>query len=278
VTVFDATGFEVALPQFGHTVAFPFPVRETSGMKPEVVDAYLARIGAAAGAPLGDLQELHLRAVPFENLAIHLGEPIVLDEDALVAKIVERRRGGFCYELNGAFAALLRALGHEVEVLAAKVFQGNGPSALFEHLALRVGDELVDVGFGRFSLRPLRLDVRDDQTDPAGVFRVVEADHGDLDVLMDGQPQYRLELRPRALADFAPTCWYQQTWPDSPFRRNPLATLPTARGRITVSGNTMITTEDGERAERDLSDDDLLAAYRGLFGIGLDTVPRRSAG
>jgi len=246
-------------------------------MEPEVVDAYLARIGAAASAPVGDLQELHLRSVPFENLDIHLGERIVLDEDALVAKVVTRRRGGFCYELNGAFAALLRALGHEVELLSAKVFQGDRLSAPFDHLALRVADDLVDVGFGRFSLRPLRLDVRDDQQDPAGVFRVVEADHGDLDVLMDGEPQYRLELRPRTLADFAPTCWYQQTSPDSPFRRNPLATLPTARGRITLSGNTMITTEAGERTERELSDDDLLDAYRGLFGIGLDSVPRRSA-
>ncbi|MFD9739608.1 arylamine N-acetyltransferase [Umezawaea sp. NPDC059074] len=242
-------------------------------MEPEVVDAYLARIGAAATSPLGDLQELHLRSVPFENLDIHLGERIVLDEDALVAKVV-RRRGGFCYEVNGAFAALLRALGYEVQLLSAKVFQGDRLSAPFEHLALRVADELVDVGFGRFSLRPLRLDVRDDQQGPAGVFRVVEAEHGDLDVLMDGEPQYRLELRPRTLADFAPTCWYQQTSPDSPFRRNPLATLPTARGRITLSGNTMITTEAGERTERELSDDDLLAAYRGLFGIGLDTLPR----
>ena len=246
-------------------------------MKPEVVDAYLARIGATRTSPIGDLQELHLRTVPFENLGIHLGEPIVLDEDALVAKIVERRRGGFCYELNGAFAALLRALGHEVDLVGAKVYLGERLSAPLEHLALRVGDELVDVGFGDFSLRPLRLDVRDDQHDPEGVFRVVDAPDGDLDVLQDGEPQYRLEPRPRALTDFGPTCWYQQTSPDSPFTRKPLASMPTAKGRVTVSGSTLITSEEGQRTERELTDAELLDAYRGLFGIGLDAVPSRSA-
>src|SRR3569833_4073382 len=79
-------------------------------------DAYLTRSGAKRPArPDAEaLRERHLRhllTVPFENLSIHLGEDIVLDSAALVAKVVERRRGGFCYELNGAFAALLSALG-----------------------------------------------------------------------------------------------------------------------------------------------------------------------
>ncbi len=94
------------------------------------VDAYLDRIGARRPerpdhAALRVLQRSHLGAVPFENLSIHLGEEIVLDADALVAKIVDRRRGGFCYELNGAFAALLRSLGFEVTLLAARVFDGE---------------------------------------------------------------------------------------------------------------------------------------------------------
>ena len=242
-----------------------------------VVDRYLQRLGADRTTGLADLHERHLRTVPFENLSVHLGEPIVLDEDALVAKIVERRRGGFCYELNGAFAALLRALGHEVDLVGARVYLGERLSAPLEHLALRVGDELVDVGFGDFSLRPLRLDVRDDQHDPEGVFRVVDAPDGDLDVLQDGEPQYRLEPRPRALTDFGPTCWYQRTSPDSAFTRKPLASMPTAKGRVTVSGSTLITTEAGQRTERELTDPELLDAYRGLFGIGLDAVPSRSA-
>jgi hypothetical protein len=73
--------------------------------------AYLARLGVARDQVTTDLPDLtllterHLRTIPFENLSIHLGEPIVLDIDALVDKLTVGRRGGFCYELNGAFAA-----------------------------------------------------------------------------------------------------------------------------------------------------------------------------
>ena len=90
------------------------------------VDAYLARIGAArperpSTEALQVLHAAHLRSVPFENLSIHLGEPVILDESALLDKIVGRRRGGFCYELNGLFAALLTALGFDVTLLAGRV-------------------------------------------------------------------------------------------------------------------------------------------------------------
>jgi N-hydroxyarylamine O-acetyltransferase len=67
------------------------------------------------------LHEAHLLAVPFENLSIHYGQPIILQEDALFNKIVRLRRGGFCYELNGLFAWLLRQLGFQVTLLSAEV-------------------------------------------------------------------------------------------------------------------------------------------------------------
>src|SRR5690349_16321536 len=106
--------------------------------------AYLDRIGARPpavpdAAALRELHRRHLEAVPFENLSIFLGEPVLLDEDALVDKIVRRRRGGICYELNGAFAALLTALGYDVRLLAASVFGDDGTlSPPFDHLALLV--------------------------------------------------------------------------------------------------------------------------------------------
>jgi N-hydroxyarylamine O-acetyltransferase len=244
-------------------------------MEQQTVDAYLDRIGATRTSSLAELQERHLATVPFENLSIHLGEPIVLDEDALVDKIVRRRRGGFCYEVNIAFGALLRSLGYDVDLLGAKVFSGDGSlSPLFDHLALRAGDFLVDVGFGRFTRHPLRLDVRDEQHDPEGTFRIVESADGDLDVLTGGEPTYRLERRPRTVADFVPTCWYQQTSPDAHFTRNLVCTLLTDTGRITLSGNNLIVTAHGKRTEATLPDDDLLDAYRAHFGIELDRLPR----
>jgi N-hydroxyarylamine O-acetyltransferase len=245
-------------------------------------DRYLARIGARLPAradadALRDLQRRHLAAVPFENLSIHLGEPIVLDEGALVEKVVGRRRGGFCYELNGAFAALLSALAFSVTLQAARVFGPNGLGPPFDHLALRVDlDEpwLADVGFGAFSHHPLRLDARCDQPDPAGTFRVEDAEHGDLVVLLDGRPQYRLERRPRALRDFEPTCWWQQTAPSSHFATSLVCSLPTVTGRVTLSARTLVETAGGERRERVLaSDAEVLEAYRTRFGIVLHRVP-----
>lgn len=253
-------------------------------MDDTLVAAYLQRIGARRparpdAAALRDLQLRHLSAVPFENLSIHLAEVIVLREEALVDKVVGRRRGGFCYELNGAFAGLLAALGFRVTLLAARVFGDGGPGPPFDHLALRVdldpdGPWLVDVGFGRFSHHPLRLDLRDEQPDPGGTFRIVEREHGDLDVQCDGQPQYRLEARPRVLADFEPTCWWHQTSPRSHFTRSLTCSMPTGTGRITLSDRRLIRTGPGARQEELLgSDVDVLAAYRKHFGIVLDRVP-----
>jgi N-hydroxyarylamine O-acetyltransferase len=253
------------------------------------VRAYLDRIGVAGpvgptAATLRELQERHALSVPFENLDIHLGNRVVLTDEALVAKIVDRRRGGFCYELNGAFAALLAAVGFTVTPLQARVLGGSGIGPPYDHMALRVetpdptGPWLVDVGFGRFSRHPLRLAERGDQPDPVGTFRILAAadgtEFGDLDVWQDGAAQYRLEGRPRRLADFEATCWWHQTSPKSHFTTSLTCSLPTATGQVTLAGRQLIETVHGTRTERDLgSDADVLAAYRDLFGITLAAVP-----
>ena len=255
---------------------------------PPPLAAYLARIGAAHPhradpATLRELQLRHLLTVPFENLSIHLDESILLDPEALVDKVVRRRRGGFCYELNGAFATLLAALGFPVTLLAARVVGAHGLGPPFDHLALRVdldssGSWLVDVGFGRHSHYPLRLDTRADQPDPGGTFRLADTAHGDLDVIRDGQPQYRVEARPRTLADFEPTCWWHQTSPRSHFTHGPICSRLTQTGRVTLSDRTLVQTTGDRRQERTLADDaEVLAAYRTWFGIILERVPTRPA-
>ncbi|HEX9438499.1 MAG TPA: arylamine N-acetyltransferase, partial [Roseiflexaceae bacterium] len=108
------------------------------------IQTYFQRINyhgplAPTAETLRELHVAHLLAVPFENLNIGLGWPIVLDEAALFEKIVVRRRGGFCYELNGLFSALLRALSFDVTLLSAGVARadgGFGPE--FDHLTLLV--------------------------------------------------------------------------------------------------------------------------------------------
>ena len=96
------------------------------------ISSYLRRIDYSGSREpstdvLHKLHQAHLLTVPFENLDIHLGHPIVLGEAHLFNKIVNHRRGGFCYELNGLFAALLRELGFEVLGFPCNDFGGQEP-------------------------------------------------------------------------------------------------------------------------------------------------------
>ncbi|AOR34404.1 acetyltransferase [Streptomyces fodineus] len=269
-------------------------------MNSSQVDAYLRRIGAErpqrpTGQALRELHLRHLRTVPFENLSVHLGEEIALEEDSLVDKLTGRGRGGFCYELNGSFGGLLAALGYEVDLLAARVYGDEGRLGIpYDHLALRVrtvdGDIwLADVGFGGHSHYPLRYEERGEQGDPGGVFRVVEAGPdkagvrgdgpagtGDLDVVRDGRPQYRLETRARVLGDFAAGAWWHSTSPLSHFTRSLVCSRVTEDGgRVTLSGRVLKTTAgDGRRTSEELGrDEEVLTAYRERFGIELGGVP-----
>ena len=238
------------------------------------------------------LHEAHLLAVPFENLSIHYGQPIVLDEAALYDKIVHRHRGGFCYELNGLFAWLLRRLGFEVSLLSAGVARGDGTfNPDFDHLTLRVhhlegADWLADVGFGDSFRRPLRLwpAVEQDGADERW-YRLRQGNaggHNDrpgergpdaywiLEQYADTrwQPQYRFTLQPRDLTDFTARCEYQQTSPASHFTRQRICSLALPRGRISLSDRRLITTIDGQREERVLeSEDEYRAVLAERFGV-----------
>lgn len=245
--------------------------------------SYLARIAYSGPIqPTADnlraIHYTHLLAVPFENLDISLGRKIVVNEDAILNKVINLRRGGFCYELNTAFAALLRALGFQVTLLSARVARANGGEGPeFDHLALRVDLEepwLVDVGFGESFLEPLRLQTDIAQTDPAGIFHLIEKD-GRIHMEKsepDGnwRPQYSFTLQPRRLEDFAAMCHHHQTSPDSSFTTNRICSRATPAGRITLSNLKLITTEKGHREEKLLnSEEEYLSALRERFGIEL---------
>jgi N-hydroxyarylamine O-acetyltransferase len=263
----------------------------------EFVERYLERLAVRAGDRrdldlLRELQAAHLRTIPFENLSIHLGEELSLDRDALTRKILERHRGGFCYELNGLFALLLVELGYGVELLGARVSDGGTFGPPLDHLVLRVTIPasqsgaaaavdhscevwLVDVGFGMHSLYPLPWEPGVDHRDPGGVFRLDASGQGDWDLFRDGTVQYRIEPNARVLADFAAMCWYQQHSPGSHFTRSLICSRLTADGRVTLSGRRLIVATGDERQEFEIDDDQqLLAAYRTRFGIPLDRLPR----
>ncbi len=245
------------------------------------VDRYLARIGyAGAREPspqtLRDIHVQHLLTVPFENLDVGR-RPILIDETAFVRKIVDERRGGFCYELNGAFAALLRALGFDVTLVSAGVAReagGFGPD--YDHLALLVrmeGEEwLADVGFGDSFVEPLRFVPDVDQGEfrvrPAPDPRPLTPDPSFI-LYRSNKPQYRFTRTPRELREYAAMCHYHQTSPQSSFTQKTVCSLATRDGRVTLSNRRLITTTNGARVERDLSDNEYRTVLRDHFGIQL---------
>ena len=263
---------------------------------------YLARINFATPAHsdfhrpslklLQALHEAHMLSVPFENLSIHYDQPIVLQVAALYDKIVLRRRGGFCYELNGMFAWLLRQLDYRVTLLSAEVAESGGAfSPAYDHLTLLVhqvdgADWLADVGFGDSFRRPLRMepDVEQDGGD-GHTYRLRESqsrDHAQEErdqfpywlveqrgeAVSQWEPVYRFTLRPHALTDFAERCIYQQTSPDSHFTQKRLCSLALPDGRVTLSDLRLITTLDGKREERMLtSEDEYREVLAERFGV-----------
>lgn len=247
----------------------------------DTLDRYLARLRVSAPRTvdpdtLRTLQRAHLEQVAFENLDIHLDRPIRLDAEHVLSKVVSSGRGGFCYELNSAFAWLLRRLGASVDLLQAQVFRPDGaPGPAFDHLALRVtiGDErfLADVGFGICFVHPLHLDATGPQEDPAGTFELVPTavdGAGGWDLAHDGSPAYRLDGRPRAIDEFGPMCTYHQTSPESPFTQGTVCTrLTPDGGRVTIADATLtVTSPTGERTREHLDRAALEAAYAEHFG------------
>jgi len=248
------------------------------------IEAYLRRINYTGPTEpsvrtLRELHVAHLLRVPFENLDNHLGRTIVLEEDKLVSKIVNQLRGGVCYELNGAFAGLLRELGFDVAMLSAGVARAEGGfDPPFDHMTLMVRLEerwLADVGFGDSFREPLLLDSRDEQTQNGEAYRLVDAEDDHLILerreAETWKPQYRFTLQPYELSAFAEMCRYHQTSPDSPFTQRRTCSLATAEGRITVTGMRLIVTDRGEREERELgTHKEWIAALRKDFGIELE--------
>lgn len=247
------------------------------------VEAYLARIGLdrrdihCGLNTLRTLQLQHLLHIPFENLDIHWKIPIVLDTERFYAKIVENRRGGYCYELNGLFNELLKALGYHTHLVSGRVFMGErGYSPEFDHLGIvvKIADEeyLADVGFGDFASVPLKLDPSDEQTDREGTFYVRATEHGAFAIgkLIDGKwtPELLFGRSSHDLHAFAERNEFQQHSPDSHFIKRKICSILTGEGRKTLTDGKFIVTRGTERGETDIaSPDHFTDLLQSEFGI-----------
>jgi len=245
------------------------------------IAAYLKRIGYSGSiAPtvetLREIHRAHLFAVPFENLDIGWGREIRLDEERFVRKIVEDGRGGFCYELNGAFATLLQAMGFRVTLLSARVpCEDGSETPEFDHLSLLVDlDEpwLADVGFGDCFVDPLRVRVGLEQEQQGKWYRIAEAGDSLKLERRDGEvgwkTMYLFTLKPRRLEEFAGMCHYHQTSQESPFTRKRVCSRATPEGRISLSDMKLITTNGNNREEKLLkSETEWQTALADHFGV-----------
>ncbi|MCZ6796433.1 MAG: arylamine N-acetyltransferase [Gammaproteobacteria bacterium] len=246
------------------------------------VKHYLQRIGYQGSltptlSTLNQLHLSHLLAVPFENLDISLNRPISLELPAILHKIVNLNRGGFCYELNSAFAWLIAEIGFPVVLLSASTFDGKSLGPEFDHMLLMVEIDttvFADVGFGDSFLLPIfpahkpafQLD-RYYRLESDGKRWILEQrfETG------GWKPLYIFDLKPHPVSHFEAMCDYHQTSKASNFTRKTICSRATERGRATYTNGRFILTEAAHREESIVGNktilDDLLKQQ---FGISLD--------
>lgn len=247
--------------------------------------AYLDRIGYTGSreptlATLRELQRAHLLRVPFENLDIHRQQEIRIDLPRFYDKVVVRKRGGFCFEVNGLFNELLTDLGFSTHFISCSVFSHPkqhyapyfGHVAIVAHLA---DDWLVDVGFGTSFPEPLRIGTEASQLQDGTYYRLrkISPEETSLERSEDEKEwisMYKFRLRPYALPDFAGMCVFHQTSPESPFTQGRLCSLMTPQGRITLTDKTFIKTVGKNKHEVPLQDQAEFEKYlQEYFGMVL---------
>jgi N-hydroxyarylamine O-acetyltransferase len=245
--------------------------------------AYCARVGYAGpleptSATLAAIHRAHLLTIPYENLDIHLGRPLTLDPAAIFGKLVDERRGGWCYEMNGLLGSVLASLGFDVRYVSGAVDRATrAEAALDNHLVLIVTLDrswIVDVGFGDGFLEPLPLEpgtyrqgflefrVRRD----GDWWRVDNHPYG-------GADGFDFTIEPRVLDSFAAQCHRLQTSPGSPFVQNTVCERFVADGLVMLRGAVLREVSASGVATRVVQDaDEYVSVLRDRFGLDVPAL------
>ncbi|MBC3540173.1 arylamine N-acetyltransferase [Rufibacter sediminis] len=228
---------------------------------------------------LFELQAAHLLSVPFENLDIHYKNKIRLDILSIYKKIVINRRGGFCYELNGLFYHLLKNIGFDVRMVSGRVYSKDGSyGAEYDHLAIVVNVDgkkyLVDVGFGKFSYKPLEILSGVNISDEFGVFRFDKAhdDYLRINLVENGNsvPQYLFKVKEREFVEFQGMCEFHQTSNESHFTNKKVVSIVTRNGRKTLNNNQIKITENGIDKMKEFEEELFEFHLKEHFGIEIN--------
>lgn len=256
-----------------------------------MLDKYFTRIGydgeiAPTREVLATLCLRHLKTIPFENLDPFFGVTPSLDLAAIEKKLIDRKRGGYCYEHNLLFAAVLESLGYSVDRLVARV-RWNIPDETptpRSHMLLRVGAEgecfHVDVGFGSAApSAPLRFDAKGPQETPHERFRIVDApedkEGGErvLEVESEGawKPAYRYDRQLQQPIDYEGPNWFSATHPSSHFTKRLITSRIRGAARVVFAGNRLSFYVPGRTPERTTIETvaDLRAVYADIFRLAV---------
>jgi N-hydroxyarylamine O-acetyltransferase len=246
------------------------------------IDDYLARIGLPKPLPpsiatLRALHAAHLATFTFDNIDVRRGVAIRTDVASVEAKFLDRHAGGYCFEHNTLFGAVLRELGFEVTTLLARVCAGERDSWFLNHMLLRVviDDEpwLADVGFGAEGFTqplPLRDGHRETQQGLEYSLRryahrwLLSTRYGDVD-----EPSYEFTEDAHTTADVAMANWYTSASPDSIFTQTLTIQRVTPEERLIIRPKVVTRYRDGVRVDQESTPDQVGAHAKALFGIEL---------
>lgn len=229
---------------------------------------------------LKELQFLHMQHVPFENLDVIRRTPIYLNLERIYEKVVTRKRGGYCYELNGLFHWLLKELGYQANLVAATVQKPDGSWAKADtHAAIVVELDqayLMDVGFGDSTLSPIPLDGTA-HTDHSGTYWVTHNSDNFYELNRQtgehNRVLYKFSRVYKQLLDFHEGCVYNQVSKKSTFTHDDLITRATTNGRITLSGMQLSRTVNGKKDKTELTEEEkqhVLVTQFGIFPAALE--------
>ncbi|MDR0817996.1 MAG: arylamine N-acetyltransferase [Oscillospiraceae bacterium] len=256
-----------------------------------MIEKYLERVGYSGELTqtyetLYALHTAHVFNIPFENLDVFYGRTISLDEDALFDKLVNRRRGGYCFEMNGLFSIVLKKLGFKARnLLARTAFGGDYSAKLHQVISVEIDEKtyLADVGYGNEGIAaPLLLDADGadtEQTRFSETYRFTRDPRFGyaLERKVSGgfTPMYAFTTEECIPSDFEVANHYTSTHPNSFFKMAGFITMPTASGRITLTGRHLKINENGQITEREITGESEFAAFLSeQFGLDIDAIKK----
>lgn len=273
----------MAKPYPTGAVGYDAVIAKGAAMKADNFDLhnYLERIGYAGTpapnlATVAEFMRRQLYSIPFENLDVRAGKTISLVPEDIVDKIVGRRRGGYCYEVNGLFAMALEALGVPYRFIGCRpmTLAARRPRTHMAVLARLDGEDwLCDVGFGSYGMRaPMRLADTDQaihQGDDAFMLAAPDPHEYRFQARVDGAwtDQYGFDLSHQEWVDFMPANWLNSTYPEALFVKNLVVMRQTPEGRLILFNNRLKTITHGHATVRPVEADALPDLLRDLFGL-----------